>query len=635
MLRKMRSKASSWMIKVLLGLIVAVFVFWGVGSFRDPATGYVATVNGQQISVEQYRETYNTLMQQIRQRFGENLTPEMLEMLQVKKQTMDQLIAQTVMIQEAERLNIVVTDEELKDAIRSMNVFQRDGAFDPKVYQMLLGRIRMTPEGFEVKQRQLMLTGKIRDFVTGTVKVSEFEAREWFEWENAQIKIDIATFAADSYSGISPSEEEIKTYYESHKQRYKDEQKVKVRYLSFNADAYRAKVDIQEEDIKYFYEDHLGEYAEPKTVEARHILIKVDQAASEESVEEARKRAMAVLGKARAADQDFAELAKAYSEGPSKVNGGSLGAFQKEQMVQPFSEKAFSLQAGEISDLVRTQFGWHIIKVDKINEAKTLTLAEASPQIREQLTGEGAKNLAYDEAEAVFETALGGDDLVQTAEARGLVLSTTDFFTRREGPKVEMPDRNKFITAAFDVPVMEVGDILDLTDGFYIIQAIEKLPEKTAEFSTVKDKVTTDLIAEKQAEKASADAGKLLATVKGGGDLSEESTKSGVETVSTDFFKRNDSIPASSGALGRIPSINTVAFKLSQENRFPETVIAARKEYYVIEFKEKKLPGPEAFEKEKAGVMERVAQQKRYKNFDMWLAQLKEKSDISIEKDFL
>ena len=157
MLRLMRKQAGSWLIKILLGAIVIVFVFWGVGSFRSQRGDKIATVNGEPITLDEYRDTFDNLVEQLRRRFGNNLDEDMIEKLQVKKQALNQLISNTLLLQEAKRLKFRVSDTELASAISEIPAFQRAGTFDPQLYRNVIERLRMTPEEFEVAQRNAMM----------------------------------------------------------------------------------------------------------------------------------------------------------------------------------------------------------------------------------------------------------------------------------------------------------------------------------------------------------------------------------------------------------------------------------------------------------------------------------------------
>ena len=299
MLNLMRKNAGTWLIKILLGAIVLVFVFWGVGSFRDRGAGRVASVNGDPIMVEEYNETYNRLLEQIKQRYGNRLNDEMLKMLQVKKQAMDQLIEKRLLLTEAKRLNFLVSDEELSSTIKAIPAFQDNGNFDNRRYRAVLAQNRLTPESFEVKQREFILMDKVRSLVSDSVKVSDAEVEDSYQWKNSQIKIDYVLFDPSLISDIRLSEDEIKAYFDAHKDTYKTEPKRKAVYLQFTPEMYHSKVSLTDSEIKEYFEANPGEFDTPKTVEASHILIKVAQDAKPEVVEKAREKALSVLKKAK------------------------------------------------------------------------------------------------------------------------------------------------------------------------------------------------------------------------------------------------------------------------------------------------------------------------------------------------
>jgi len=629
MLRFMRQQAGNWLIKVLLGAIVIVFIFWGVGSFRAQRGGRVALVNGDQITLDDYREAYNNLIEQLRERFGNNLNEDMIKMLQVKKQALNQLIDKKLLVQEARRFKFRVSDKELADTIMKIGAFQRAGVFDNRLYQNVLGRLRMTPEEFEIAQRGAMLIERLKVLITSSAKVSDQEVREWFNWANALVNIDFVRFDPDKYKDIKASGEEIKAFFEKYKENYKTDAMVKVRYLHFDPDRYRSKVSISDEELQDYFDENREEYNTPKTVEARHILLKVDQNAGPEDVEKARKRALDIVKMAREG-KDFPELAKKYSEGPTRDRGGYLGTFKREAMVRPFADKAFSMKADEISEPVRTRFGWHIIKVEKVNEASVLSSDEAKKKIQKKLTENKAKNVAYDEAEAVSDVSFEGDDLLKSAKEQNLKILTTDFFTKK-GPEKGIKNRAKFASAAFDLAVMEISDIQEFENGYYILQVIEKIPEKIPELKKVKEKVRVDLIQEKQEAKAKKDADTYLSALKSGKSMTTESKHFNLTLTTTGFFKRNDSIPK----IGFEREVSKAAFQLTPEQKLPEKPIKGTKGYYVFQLKDRKTPEFEKFNTEKASIKQRLLQQKKARTFDALLAQIRSNSEITIKEGFL
>ncbi len=629
MLSLMRKHAGTWMIKVILGAIVVVFVFWGVGSYRSRQSGRVAKVNGTIITLDDYRESYNNLIEQVRQSFGNNLNEELIRMLQLRKRAMDQLVDKALMLQAAEKLKLTVSDEELAEFIRNIGAFQTAGVFDSGRYINTLSRNRLTPEDFEVQQREALIIDKLQALITGSIKVSDLEARQWYIWDNTEVDVDYLVVEPQRYKDIKLTDEEIRNYFDQHKDSYKTDPSIKVRYLYFKPEDYAARVTLSEDDIRDYYESNLDEFNVPKTVEARHILIKADQNANAEQDESARKKAEEIFKLAKEG-QDFAELARKYSEGPTKAKGGYLGTFRREEMVKPFSDKAFSMNAGDISEPVRTAFGWHIIKVEKVNPAKTLSLDEAEADIRKKLMADRSKNIAYDEAEAVYDATFESQNLDSIAADRNLKIQTTEFFTQKNPPR-EIKNAARFAATAFNLPINELSAVQDFADGYYLLEVIDKVQPQIPELKTVEQKVSDDLLKEKQDQRARDEANSLLTELKNGQTLASVSQKFKIPVKQTGFFKRNSSIPE----IGAESDIARIAFKLSGEHKLAEEIIKGQKGYYVISFRKRQEPSLEGFEKEKAVIRDRLLQQKTIKTVDAWLTRLRSESEISIEEGLL
>jgi peptidyl-prolyl cis-trans isomerase D len=624
----MRKHAGTWMIKIILGAIVVVFVFWGVGSYTSRRSGRVASVNGAVITLDEYRVSYRNLIEQVRQSFGNNLNEELIEMLQIRKRALDQLIDRSLMQQAAEKFKLTVSNEELSESIRNIGAFQTAGVFDSRRYINTLNSNKLTPETFEVQQRDALIIDKLQAFVAGNIKVTDLEAEQWYIWNNTEVDIDYVILEPQRYKDIEPTDEEIRVYFDEHKDTYKTDPQIKVRYLHFKPEDYADKVTVSEDDIQDYYESNPEKFKSPKTVEARHILIKLDPGANAEEVENARKRIETVLDMAKEG-QDFAELAKKYSEGPTKTQGGKLGAFRREAMVKPFADKAFSMKAGEISEPVRTRFGWHIIKVEKVNPEKTSTLSEAHGDILNNLKANFSKNLAYDEAEAAYDESFEGRDLDIIAEDRNLKILTTELFSQKNPPE-EIKNGARFTSFAFSLPTNEISGVQDFGDGYYLIEVIEQVPAQISELETVAAKVKEDLVKEKQDAKARDEADTLLTELKDGQPFAAVCAKFKLAPKKTGFFKRSDSIPT----IGFERDIARTAFGLSENDKLPEEVIKGQKGYFVIRFRERQKPSLEGFEKEKTEIKERLRQQKTAKTFDAWLTQLKNESQITIEEGF-
>lgn len=630
MLTIMRKNASSWLIKVLFSIIVIVFIFWGVGGLRESRENRVALVNGEAISVESYQTAYDNFVEELRRQYGAQLDRDVIKMLKVSNQVIDGLINQELLLQEAERLKIRVSDRELMDAIQKMGAFQAAGVFNNDLYQSRLSRNKLTPEAFEASQRRAMVIDKLDTFITSGIKVTDAEIIELFEWQNATVDIDYVMFAPDDITDLDPTEEELQSYYEENKENYEMEQQVKVRYLAFRPDRFVGDVTLPEEDIEDYYDTHPAEFEKEKTVEARHILLKADENATPELVEEKRKMAEEIAKTAREG-KDFAELAKEFSEGPTRDTGGLLGEFKKGDMVAPFSDAAFSMAAGEISEPVRTQFGWHVIKVEKVNESSMTSLEDATAGIREKLTKEASKSLAYDKAEAAYDQAQKDENFEKTAADLKMELQYTDYFTEK-GPATGFSNPELFASTAFDLSDLEISDVLNIGDNFYILQKTDTIPASIPDLSTVTDPVRSDLVKKMQDERAQKRAEEFLAAVKAEGGLETAADDAGLEIRHSGFFKRGESIPD----IGYRPQIAQAAFLLSEKNRIADMVQKGEKGYYIIQFKARKAPeAAELDDQKKKSLKEQLASQKQQDLFNQWIGSVKAASDIRIESEYL
>lgn len=628
MLDFMRKHAGTWMIKALLFAIVVVFIFWGVGSWTSREAGVVATVNGESISQEAYRDSYNRLVEQVRQSLGANLNDELLKSLNLPAQALDQLIDRALLKQAAARMKLEVSDDQVNQTIQSIPVFQQGGSFSLRRYEAFLSQQRLTKAAFEEDIRQRLLLQELERLITGNVKVSDTETEELYKWNNATVKVEFVAIEAERYKNISVSKEEVAQFFDRMKESYRTEPEVQVRYIYFNPEAYTGKITLTEPEVRDYYDSNIERFVIPKTVEARHILIRLPADAPAEAVEKARAQMEDILKMAREG-KDFAALAQQYSEDEgTKSQGGALGAFPKQAMIQPFADAAFALQAGQISEPVRTRFGLHLIKVEKVNEGRTRSFEEAQAEIRSQLTRERSRALAYDEADAVYEAASAANDLAAAAAARKLDVRTTDFFSRSAAVK-GVAQGAQFAQAAFQLAPGEISEIQDLGDGYYLLQLAESRPARIPELSAVEPSVRRDLIKEKQNEMARRDAQALLADVKGGVGLEQAAKKLGLSRRTSGFFKRNDTI----SDLGNEPEVNRAAFELSGHQPLPSEPVQTAKGYCVVRFEERKAPAMEGLDRERNQIKERLLQQKKSKSWEVWMSQLRNSSQIDRKKD--
>jgi peptidyl-prolyl cis-trans isomerase D len=321
MLSLMRKNAGSWLIKIVLFAIVIVFVFWGVGSMRSRNKTEVAEVNGEVIPVEVYRQAYNRMMDDLRRAYGSQVDDNFLKMLKPGEMALDRLVERILLSQEAGRLKIEVGSDELAQAIYSMPVFQVDGAFNKQRYLQVLAQNNLSDERFRMDRKDSILLNKLRSILLVGVVASEDDAKAWYDWINTKVSIQYALFTPEQYGDLQPTDEQVRAYFDEHKDNYRTKPRIKATYIYFDPESMKSEVKISEESIAAYYDAHKAEFQKDKRVKARHILFKVDKGADAALVEARKAEAMKVYEMARAG-KDFAGLAKKYSEGPSNDKGG-------------------------------------------------------------------------------------------------------------------------------------------------------------------------------------------------------------------------------------------------------------------------------------------------------------------------
>ncbi len=630
MLTSMRKNAGSFIIKLLLGAIVVVFVLWGVGTNQKSSNPEVARVEGQSITYAEYAQSYQRLVDNVRRQFGSNLDDETLKALNLREQALNQLVDRAILINKAQALGFRVSDAELTGHIRNTLFFQSNGQFDRVQYDRVLSQLRMTPEAFEASQRDDLLIQKVSDVVSRTAKVTAEEATDWYRWQNASVNLAYVLFAPDRADIVDPGEEEIQTYFEEHKERYKTPPKRKARFLVFRTDDYRADVSVTADDVAVYYDEHIEEFKVEESIEARHILFKVEADAEQGVIDAARKRAEDVYTQIKSGG-DYAELARAHSdEASTGAKGGYLGTFGRGQMVKPFEEAAFALEAGEVSAPVRSEFGFHIIKVDQKKAARTRTLAEAENKIRGQLADGRARFRALEAAEAAYDLSYESEDLEAVAGELGQGLQTTGMITRNQ-PVEGVSDPTAFGRILFGLNADAISDVQEIGGAFYIIQVTAIESPQVPELASVQERVVEDWKHGLRWEQAENQAKAFLLALKEGGTMEALSQEKSLELKTTGFFKRGEAIEG----IGYLPAMADAAFNLSAANPLPENPARSSDGFFVFRFKERQEPEGQIDQAQLDQARAQLRQRKQQQIFEDWLAAARAQAKIEIDHSVL
>jgi peptidyl-prolyl cis-trans isomerase D len=634
MLDLLRKKAQSPLIQGTILIIALVFIFWGVGGYRGSSNS-VAQVNDEVITYEEFQKAYERLANQYRDQFGGNLPKGLLESLDLEGQALEQLIQRSLLRQGAGKMGIMVSDLEVQQAVEKMEAFRSNGIFNVELYQNILSSSGMTPASFEETMRTDLLAGKVVEHLSRFAKLTPLEIDDQFAFDNEQIKIEFVSFSGTDFKDkVDTGEEQLKTYYEENKGNYMTEPQVKLQFLAFPYDT-AEKSAIPEEDLESFYRENLSRYANPEQRSARHILIKTSEEDSEDALAEKKTRAAQILELARTGE-DFAELAKQHSEGPSGPRGGDLGFFTRGRMVKPFEDAVFSLKEGEISDIVETQFGFHIIKLEKIEPAHTKTLEEVKGEIADLLWEQKSRELAFTQATAAYENIILAGSLDKFSQESDIPVEQTEFFPRKSpeksGSKVGMVSNPAFLNAAFSLNRGELSSLVETPQGYAIIFAADKKEPETALYEDVKEQVRKDYISAQSETMAKEAAEGLLSALKqeGAGDFAAEAGLHDMTPKTSDYITRNGA-----GDSGLPEQIVSMAFGLSTENPYPEEVVATNGMFYVFKVLQKRPPSPELFSEKESEFRTALLERKKSTILNSWLANVRDKAEIEINQQFL
>jgi len=613
MLDFMRKHAQSWMIKAALGAVVVVFIFWGIWTPREGRQRELVKVGNYIITVAEARNHYQNLRDRYQSIYGDKLNEEMVKKLDLKKRAVKDLVDRILLLQEAKRLGLKVTAEELDSFIHNNPAFQKDGLFDKATYLRALQRARLTAKEYEANQRQMLLILKVQGLIASSVKVSDQEILEAYRSAFEKLNVEWISLNPSDFKDLSLTPEEVKEYFSKHREEFKVPAKARVRYLLFDPKDYWKQIQVSSKEMEDYYQNNKEKFGQPKRVKVRHILIKCDPKDKEAS-ERARKKAESIRQEA-VQGKDFAQLAKQHSEDAgTKDRGGEIGYITKGQVVPEFEQAAFSLKAGELSGVIQTPYGFHILKVDDIQEARTEPLEKAKPQIEALLKNRHARGMAYDLADQAFAAASKEKTLDGFAAEKKLLVKETPLFSAED--KVDLDPKLK--ASALALSKGDVSPPLRIGEAFAVLQVVEKQEARSPELKEVESRVMEALRREKQKEKALAKAKELLEKLKKGEDFRSLASQEGLRIEETGFFPRGSTPPKMTAS----EELQKTLSSLSLKNPYPENPLFLEGKYFLLRLKERKEIDQSQFNSQKENYRRALIQMKQETVLNHWLEEI-------------
>ena len=561
MLDRMR-RHRNWL-KWSLALVVLSFIFLYIPYSNQQAADapvglntVIATVEGREITAGRFQRVYQQQMQAYRNAYGGNMDERLLKQLGVDQRILQGLIEEEAALAQAEKLGITASDAEVVARIRSLPAFQESGQFVGETRYRQVLQMQNPPirtDEFENQVRRGIVMEKLEAALTDWITVTDEEVESEFRRRNEKVKLAVVSFPADKYrEATTATDAEVSAWFESHKDTYRLPEKRKIKYALLDTQAIRERTQITPQQIEQHYKENQQQFSTPEEVRASHILFKTegkDEAA-------VRKAAEAVLARARKGE-DFAKLANQFTEEEvGRTRGGDLDFFGRGRMAKEFEDAAFALQPGEISDLVKSPFGLHIIKVTDRRAASTRSLDEVRTQIEDQLKWERAQAEAQRIAEELDKQIDDPSDLETVAKTRGLTVQETELFAREE-PIPGLGMAPAVAERAFEMKQGEVSDAIRTPQGFAFVTVTGTQEARMPSLDEVKSRVREDVVKSKAADTARQRASELAPQLKAG-SFEAAAKKAGLEVKTTDEIARGAPI----ADVGVSPAVDAVAFSL-------------------------------------------------------------------------
>ncbi len=541
MLQAIRDKVTGWIAYGIIFLISIPFALWGVNSYLGGGEAPpAATVNGEEITVRDLDQAYANYRQRLTQLFGGAIPESFGTETMLREQVRAQLIEEFALRQYIQKQRYRIGDTELNRTIRNMDVFQRDGQFDTAIYEAQLRSLGYSPLGFE---QELRTNGAMQQFESG-IRVTSFvlpATRKRFSSLNNQTrKIRTIRYSAEA-TDIQIDAAEIEQHYQSQSDRYRTPEQVKIDYIEVSLNDIKNSIEVNRDDVFARYEDHLDAYSSPETREASHILIKVGD---DEDSDQALARITEIRNRI-VAGESFADLAAEFSEDPgSASDGGNLGGIERGVMVQTFEAELFAMQVDQLSEPVKTGFGWHLIKLHSISGGETQPFESVQASLEDEIRTELAEGQIYDLVENLANLAYEqSDSLLPAAEQLELKLQTSDWFERSAGAGIatesqvrQMAFSNEVLRQGLNSEAIELGG-----DLVVFIRLNEFKPSAQRPLEEVRETVRNELVMEKLRELNNRRGVAGLAALSAGQALDDLAQEWSVRVGDHGFIERQQS----------------------------------------------------------------------------------------------
>jgi peptidyl-prolyl cis-trans isomerase D len=540
MLQKIRDKITGWVAAVFLGAIAVVFIFWGI-DFQSGANTYAVKVNGEKVPVQTVQRAWQQRLSQMQQMLRGEVPPDLVKAQQTAM--LDQFVQQTLLKQRAEELGYQVSDQALATRVREIPQFQADGKFSSDRYDAMLRQAGFTPTQFEADLKTELLITQVQNAVVDSSFALPYEIERRYVLDKQEREIDYALIPASSFAGqIQVTDEQIQAWYDKNKSQFMSPETVDLEYLEITRAMAEARVEVTEQALKDYFETVKDRYESPERRRARHILITAEEGVDDAAAE---KKATELTAQAKAG-ANFEDLAKKNSKDPgSAQQGGDLGWAQRGMFVGPFEEALFAMSQGEIRGPIKTQFGYHVLRLDEIETGHLKSFDEARAELEAEFRKDRAQAILSDESQKLDEQSFAAlTELASVAKALDLPIKRVDGFTREGGG--ELGADPEIIKAAFSEDVLERGQnspiIAAGDDRAIVLRAANHKPAEPRPLAEVRTQIEEQLRTQAMRDAAAKLGADAVARLQKGEAWSAVAADLKLQPVGRRFVTRQDQV---------------------------------------------------------------------------------------------
>jgi len=632
MLHVLRAHKNSKLVWGTLALIIGVFSFWGVGVGIDAGqpVSEVATVNGRPVSQIQLLRAENNLVQTYRDALKGQFTPELRKGLNLRQRALDSLVDREVLAERAEQLGLAIGDQELRDSIATNPAFQVGGRFSKEAYLRALRYSSLTPADFEETMRKELSIERLQNLVWDGVSIDDQAVRdEILSREEKRVVAFVKVKASDYTMKVPATDDLLRTFYDANVARFTEPERVRLEMIAYPPGKMPGLAAPTDDEISAWYDAHVADrFTRQAEVRARHILVKADEGADDATRAEARRKAEGY----RKQIQDgaaFEKVAREHSEDPgTAVQGGELGFFSRGRMVKPFEDAAFALQPGQMSEVVETPFGFHLIQVEEVREEKRSSLDEVRGEVIDEIRRERGRDAAAALAKEDREAWAAGKAVDEIAAARGLQVDRPEPVARG-GSLPGVGTAFAVNNALWELSPGGVTQPIDANGTWVVAKLVEKLAPSPKPFDAVKEQVETAYRLQEGQKLAREAATKLLEAAKADGSLFKAAAAQRGEVERSEPFQRGG--PFVPG-LGASSALKEKAFALTDAKKLPDEVVEVAGDSIVMELAEVQAPTDDDVKKQVSQVRKSMLDQRRGGVFTRYLQELKKKAQIVVDR---